>query len=139
MGVPSTICHQIAYDSSDRLTFETVIFGAPQSYICFRDFVEDYDQSCDAIIQVNGEYDFFHYYCQRREEIGYLKLLLCIPPWWSIRRLVLMDKCGALLRKGRHNSVEKYTLVKFCRKKGKNRAGKLYHLPYFVSCASVSP
>ena len=70
MGVPSTICHQIAYDSSDRLTFETVIFGAPQSYICFRDFVEDYDQSCDAIIQVNGEYDFFHYPVKEEKRLG---------------------------------------------------------------------
>ena len=59
MGVPSTICHQITYDSSDRLTFNTGTFGAPQSYICFRDFVEDYDQHCDAIVQVNGECDIF--------------------------------------------------------------------------------
>ena len=59
MGVPSTICHQIVYDSSDRLTFKTGTFGALQSYICFNNFVEDYDQHCDAIVQVNGECDFF--------------------------------------------------------------------------------
>ena len=58
MGVPSTICHQIASDSSDRLTFKTGTFSAAQSYTCFSDYVEDCDQQCDGIIQGNGAYDF---------------------------------------------------------------------------------